>query len=83
MDNQACSRRDETKSESAADRKALKVAIREIKLEVVWKISCSSVEFTKLFCAPSPPTPFALPPRSLPLHRRSALERRASRSKNA
>lgn len=66
MDNQACSRRDETKSESAADRKALKVAIREIKLEVVWKISCSSVEFTKLFCAPSPLIPFALSPRALP-----------------
>lgn len=74
MDNQACSRRDETKSESAADRKALKVAIREIKLEVVWKISYSSVEFTKLFCARllsllfAPPPPLVLYPFAVDLY---------------
>lgn len=79
MDNQACSRRDETKSKSAADRKALKVAIREIKLEVVWKISYSSVEFTKLFCARLLSLPFTLASRTPPLRRRSVLERRVSR----
>lgn len=79
MDNQACSRRDETKSESAADRKALKVAIREIKLEVVWKISYSSVEFTKLFCARLLSLPLVPFSRTPSLGRRSILGRRVSR----
>lgn len=73
------------KKNLAADRKALKVAIREIKLEVVWKISCSSVEFTKLFCTLLPLrrlsalSPSCLPPLTPSIRIRST----ANRGKNA